>query len=249
MNATVTSLLQVNNISKTFGGLTVLADVNLRVKPAETLALCGPSGSGKSTLLRVMAGLERPDKGEVRLGSLQVDRRSLRSKAMRGRVGFVFQRPALYPHMTASQNVSLALRLARGLSDKEAEERARATLARVGMEAKAASFPSTLSGGQQQRVAIARTLALEPQVLLLDEPTSALDPERIREVLDVLRRLAQEGTTMVVATHELGFAREVARRIAFMDEGRILELSDTRSFFDTPKTQRARTFLDQVLHH
>ncbi|MCG7505361.1 amino acid ABC transporter ATP-binding protein [Mesorhizobium retamae] len=224
-------------------------DVDLQVKPAETLALCGPSGSGKSTLLRIMAGLERPDKGEVRLGGLQVDRRALRSKALLGRIGFVFQQPALYPHMTALQNVTLALRLTRGLSHKEAEDRSLAELARVGMEAKATALPATLSGGQQQRVAIARTLALEPQVLLLDEPTSALDPERIREVLDVLRRLALEGTTMVVVTHELGFAREVARRVAFMDEGKIVELSDSRNFFKAPQTQRARTFLDQVLHH
>jgi ABC-type polar amino acid transport system ATPase subunit len=241
--------LKASNISKQYDGLSVLGNVDIEVKPSEILALCGPSGSGKSTLLRIMAGLDNPDAGTVQLGDIPVNRRSLRSKELRGKIGFVFQRPGLYPHMTALENVALALRLARGLSKSEASERARSSLRRVGVDDKADALPATLSGGQQQRVAIARTLALDPNVLLLDEPTSALDPERIREVLDVLRRLAADGTTMVVVTHELGFAREVAGRIAFMDEGKILELSSTKDFFEAPATDRARRFLDQIFHH
>lgn len=241
--------LKATSISKSYGTLSVLSDVDVEVRPSETLAICGPSGSGKSTLLRIMGGLDSPDKGIIRLGETVVDRASLRSKPLRGRIGFVFQRPGLYPHMTALENVALALRLTRSLPRKAADIHAREMLRRVGVGDKAATFPAALSGGQQQRVAIARTLALDPHVLLLDEPTSALDPERIREVLDVLRVLAREGITMVVVTHELGFAREVARRVAFMDEGRILELSTSRDFFMAPQTDRARKFLDNVLHH
>lgn len=242
-------ILTATSISKKFGPLSVLSDVDLEVHPSETLAICGPSGSGKSTLLRIMAGLDKPDKGIVQLGDTAITRKSLRLKQLRGRIGFVFQRPGLYPHMTALENIALALRLTRGMSRKDADDRAREMLRRVGVEDKTASLPPSLSGGQQQRVSIARTLALEPHVLLLDEPTSALDPERIREVLDVLRNLAHEGTTMVVVTHELGFAREVASRVAFMDEGRIVELSSSRNFFEAPQSDRARRFLDQVLHH
>lgn len=241
--------LRASSISKCHGSLNVLSGVDVEVRPFETLAICGPSGSGKSTLLRIMAGLDAPDSGDVRFGDIVIDRKSLRSKALRGRIGFVFQRPGLYPHMTVLENIALALRLTRGLSHRVANDRASELLCRVGVEDKAGVFPLTLSGGQQQRVAIARTLALDPHVLLLDEPTSALDPERIREVLDVLRSLAGEGITMVVVTHELGFAREVASRVAFMDEGKILELSGSKDFFVAPKTDRAGKFLDQVLHH
>lgn len=241
--------LKASSISKSHGSLNVLSGVDVEVRPSETLAICGPSGSGKSTLLRIMAGLDAPDSGDVRFGDILIDRKSLRSKALRGRIGFVFQRPGLYPHMTVLENIALALRLTRGLSHRLANDRASELLCRVGVEDKAGVFPPTLSGGQQQRVAIARTLALDPHVLLLDEPTSALDPERIREVLDVLRSLAREGITMVVVTHELGFAREVASRVAFMDAGKILELSGSKDFFVAPKTDRAGKFLDQVLHH
>ncbi len=242
-------ILRATSISKEFGPLAVLNDVSIEVHPSETLAICGPSGSGKSTLLRIMAGLDKPDYGTVKLGDDLITRKALRQRQLRGRIGFVFQRPGLYPHMTALENVALALRLTRGLSRKDADDRAREMLRRVGVEDKAGSLPASLSGGQQQRVSIARTLSLEPHVLLLDEPTSALDPERIREVLDVLRNLAHEGITMVVVTHELGFAREVASRVAFMDEGKIVELSSSSDFFATPQSDRARRFLDQVLHH
>jgi ABC-type polar amino acid transport system ATPase subunit len=213
------------------------------------VVVCGPSGSGKSTLLRCINGLERVQEGRIEVLGQELNDRTLRSSEFRAEIGMVFQRFSLYPHMSVLQNVTLAPRLVRGTATAAAKERAIRMLTRVGLADKVDAYPAELSGGQQQRVAIARALVMDPKIMLFDEPTSALDPEMIHEVLDVMRDLAASGMTMVIVTHEMGFAREVARRIIFMDEGEVVEDSETDVFFSAPATDRAQRFLDKILHH
>jgi len=242
-------IIQFEGVNKWFGAYHALIDVDLVVSEGDVVVLCGPSGSGKSTLIRCINGLERAQSGKIVVMGQALNNVSVRSVAFRTNIGMVFQRFSLYPHMKAIDNVTLALRKVRGFSGKEADQCARAMLDRVGLLAKADSFPSELSGGQQQRVAIARALVLEPRIMLFDEPTSALDPEMIREVLDVMRDLARTGITMLIVTHEMGFARQVADRVVFMDGGHVVEVSEMDAFFSNPRTPRAQQFIDQIIHH
>lgn len=220
--------------------------INLTIKEKEVVVIIGPSGSGKSTLLRCMNYLEEPTSGEVSVDGIVLDGEANINK-VREEVGMVFQRFNLFPHMTVLQNIMLAPIKVRHVAKQEAEETARKLLARVGLADKADAYPSQLSGGQQQRVAIARALAMKPKVMLFDEPTSALDPEMVGEVLDVMRKLAEEGMTMVIVTHEMGFAREVGDRLLFVDDGRIIEQGDPKEVFEHPKEERTRLFLSKVL--
>jgi len=213
------------------------------------VAIMGPSGSGKSTLIRTVNGLERIQGGDVVVLGDSISRRGVNLPALRTRVGMVFQSFNLFPHMTALQNIMLAPMKVRKVSRAEAEQQSRALLERVGLREKAANYPPNLSGGQQQRVAIARALAMQPKIMLFDEPTSALDPEMINEVLDVMTALAREGMTMMCVTHEMGFARRVAHRVVFMDEGQVVEEGTPQEFFTTPKSDRGRQFLSKILTH
>ncbi|MEV0263238.1 amino acid ABC transporter ATP-binding protein [Streptomyces sp. NPDC050617] len=250
-------MVDVRSVHKSFGPLKVLHGVDLRVRPGEVAVVLGPSGSGKSTLLRTINHLEKVDSGQVSVdGSLVGYRRSgdklyeLREREVlrqRTRIGFVFQNFNLFPHLTVAENITEAPVSALKRPKKEAAATAERLLARVGLADKAAAYPRQLSGGQQQRVAIARALALEPRLLLFDEPTSALDPELVGEVLDVIKDLAARGTTMIVVTHEIGFAREVADTVVFMDGGRILEQGPPAEVLDDPKHERTRVFLSKVL--
>nr|WP_281272259.1 amino acid ABC transporter ATP-binding protein [Inmirania thermothiophila] len=224
-----------------------LDGVTTRVERGEVVVVIGPSGSGKSTFLRCLNGLETFDSGHVVIDGVDLADRRTDINRVRREVGMVFQQFNLFPHKTVLENVTLAQRVVRRRSREEAEAKAMALLEKVGIAIKAHEYPSRLSGGQQQRVAIARALAMDPRVMLFDEPTSALDPEMVGEVLDVMKQLAREGMTMVVVTHEMGFAREVADRVLFMDEGRILEDAPPRQFFAEPRDARARAFLGQVL--
>ena len=242
-------MIELHGVSKWYGAHQVLSEIDLKIAAGEVVVVCGPSGSGKSTLIRCINGLGPVQQGEVIvdgrvLGAPDTDLRRLRAE-----IGVVFQALNLYPHMTALQNIALAPVIVRGQSRAEAERAARALLARVGMPEKADAFPSQLSGGQQQRVAIARALAMQPRIMLFDEPTSALDPEMITEVLDVMVGLAREGMTMVVVTHEMGFARKVADRVVFMDEGRIVEEGPPEAFFARPANPRTQAFLGKILVH
>jgi glutamine transport system ATP-binding protein len=243
------TVIQTFQIRKTFGSLTVLKGIGLRVQAGEVVVLCGPSGSGKSTLLRCLNGLERVDTGDVWVAGKSLSAIGRRFGALDTSVGMVFQSFNLFPHMTILQNIIMAPIKVHKLARDEVEQRARKLLARVGLEDKANAYPDMLSGGQQQRVAIARALCMEPKVMLFDEPTSALDPEMIHEVLDVIRDLANEGMTMVIVTHEMGFAREVANRIVFMDDGRIVEEGSPERFFTCPTEQRTRDFIAKILVH
>ena len=236
-------------VNKWFGKLHVLRDVDAEVAPGEVVVVCGPSGSGKSTLIRCVNALERVQTGEVTVLGEAVTASGVNLTRLRTQVGMVFQQFNLFPHMTALRNVMLAPMKVRGLSRGEAEKVARALLERVGIPEKAEHYPANLSGGQQQRVAIARALAMQPRIMLFDEPTSALDPEMINEVLEVMTDLARDGMTMAVVTHEMGFARRVARRVIFMDEGRIVEEGNPESFFAAPKSERAKHFLSKILSH
>ncbi len=236
-------------MSKSFGAVVVLRDIDLVIGRGSVTVICGPSGSGKSTLLRCINGLERYQSGSLTVLGQKLDEKLLASSDFRAEIGMVFQRFSLYPHMSVLDNVALAPRKVRRQTTGQAHKRAREMLARVGLLDKVSSYPSQLSGGQQQRVAIARALVMEPKIMLFDEPTSALDPEMIREVLDVMRDLTKSGMTMLVVTHEMGFAREVADRIVFMDEGRIVEEAESARFFDDPRSERTRKFLDNILHH
>jgi ABC-type polar amino acid transport system ATPase subunit len=238
-----------DKVDKWFGTLHVLDDINLSVATGEVVVVCGPSGSGKSTLIRCVNGLERVQRGEIVVLGDVVTRRGVDLPGLRTRVGMVFQAFNLFPHMTALENVMLAPMKVRRLSRADAEGTARALMARVGLADKADSYPANLSGGQQQRVAIARALAMEPRIMLFDEPTSALDPEMINEVLDVMIALAHEGMTMMVVTHEMGFARKVAHRVIFMDKGEIVEDAPKEEFFGSPRSERAQQFLSKILHH
>jgi aspartate/glutamate/glutamine transport system ATP-binding protein len=240
--------IEIRNVEKSFGTLKVLDGVELSVAPGEVTVLCGPSGSGKSTLLRCLNGLESIDRGQILYDAQPAAARS-RFQRLDPQVGMVFQSFNLFPHLTVAQNLIVAPMLVHKIARAEALDRAARLLRRVGIADKLDSYPDTLSGGQQQRAAIARALCMEPRVMLFDEPTSALDPEMIKEVLDVMRDLASDGMTMIVVTHEMGFAREVANRIAFMDAGQIIEVDPPEIFFANPKEERTRRFVSKILGH
>jgi ABC-type polar amino acid transport system ATPase subunit len=244
-----TPAILFHGVDKWFGKLHVLRGVELTVDPGEVVVVCGPSGSGKSTLIRTVNGLERVQKGEIRVLGDTITRRGVNLPALRTQVGMVFQAFNLFPHMTALQNIMLAPLKVKKLSRADAETTARGLLERVGLREKADAYPANLSGGQQQRVAIARALAMQPRIMLFDEPTSALDPEMINEVLEVMTDLAREGMTMMVVTHEMGFARRVAHRVVFMDEGQIVEEGAPGAFFGAPQSERTRQFLSKILSH
>ena len=240
-------MIEIKNVSKWFGDFQVLTDVNETIERGQTVVICGPSGSGKSTLLRCVNGLEPYQEGEIIVDGVSLSDPKTNLYKLRENIGMVFQRFELYPHMTAIQNITLAPMKVRKWSKQQAKEKAMILLERVGIPDKADSYPANLSGGQQQRVAIARSLAMEPKYMMFDEPTSALDPEMIQEVLDVMIDLAKEGMTMLVVTHEMGFAREVADEIIFMDFGKIVERGSYEEFFKNPKSERAKEFLKQIL--
>jgi len=242
-------MIEIKNVSKWFGDFKVLSDINETVESGQTMVICGPSGSGKSTLLRCINGLEPYQEGEIIVDGVSLSDPKTNLYKMRENIGMVFQRFELYPHMTVMQNISLAPTKVRKWPKEKAEKKAAELLERVGIPDKAQAYPANLSGGQQQRVAIARALAMEPKIMLFDEPTSALDPEMIKEVLDVMKELAMSGMTMIVVTHEMGFAREVCDRVIFMDYGRIVEQGPPEYFFDTSAKHHPRTqeFLDQIL--
>jgi glutamate transport system ATP-binding protein len=242
-------LLVLDGVNKWFGDLHVLRDVDLQVERGEVLVVIGPSGSGKSTLCRCINRLEPIDGGSIALDGVPLPEEGKALARLRADVGMVFQSFNLWAHRTVLGNVTLGPTRVRGLSRSEARERAMRLLTRVGIADKADRYPAELSGGQQQRAAIARALAMEPKLMLFDEPTSALDPEMIKEVLDVMTALAAEGTTMIVVSHEMGFARSAARRVAFMDEGQIVEIAPPDRFFAAPETQRARDFVSKVIAH
>jgi ABC-type polar amino acid transport system ATPase subunit len=241
--------IQFRDVNKWFGKLRVLNDINLAVSAGEVVVVCGPSGSGKSTLIRCVNGLEGIQGGDLVVLGESIVRPGVKMSALRSRVGMVFQSFNLFPHMTVLQNIMLAPIRVRGLSAAEAEQAARTLLTRVRIPDKADHYPANLSGGQQQRVAIARALAMQPKIMLFDEPTSALDPEMINEVLDVMTDLAKDGMTMMVVTHEMGFARRVAHRVVFMDGGQVVEEAVPETFFAAPKSDRAKEFLSKILSH
>ncbi len=242
-------MIRLENVSKWYDEFRVLHDCSMGVERGEVVVVCGPSGSGKSTLIKCINGLEPVHKGRIFVDNLEVTARKTNLNAVRTKIGMVFQHFELYPHLSAEQNIRLAQEKVLRRSQPEAREKARALLERVGMEEHADKYPANLSGGQQQRVAIARALAMDPIAMLFDEPTSALDPEMISEVLDVMVELAEEGMTMIVVTHEMGFASKVANRVVFMDEGEIMEDAQTEPFFNDPKSDRAKLFLSKILHH
>ena len=240
-------LISLRGIGKRFGSHQALRSIDLDVAPGSVLVLIGPSGSGKSTLIRCINGLVRPDEGSLTVAGKAVDiHKESAWQVLRTEIGMVFQDYALFPHLSVLRNMTLTPQRRRKLPRAEAEERARALLAKVGLAHKADDYPSALSGGQQQRVAIARALAMQPKAILFDEPTSALDPETITGVLDVMRDLARDGTTMVVVTHEMGFAREVADRVVFMADGQIVEQGPPGPFFSNPQHERTRAFLSNI---
>ena len=242
-------MIDFRGVNKWFGPLHVLNDINLHVDVGQGVVVCGPSGSGKSTLIRCINKLEPIQKGEIVVDGMSLVDPATDITKLRAEVGMVFQQFNLYPHMTALQNITLAPLKVRKQSREEAGRIARDLLAKVGIPEKSDQYPAQLSGGQQQRVAIARALAMQPKIMLFDEPTSALDPEMINEVLDVMVNLAREGMTMIVVTHEMGFAKKVSHRIIFMDEGRIVEEGAPHAFFANPKEERTRTFLSKILVH
>ena len=245
----MTCAIAFKGVDKWFGELHVLADVNLDVEAGEVVVVCGPSGSGKSTLIRCVNRLEPIQKGDILVHGESITARRIDLARLRAEVGMVFQSFNLFPHMTAIENIMLAPVKVKGASRAEAEKTARELLARVRIPDRADSYPANLSGGQQQRVAIARALAMQPKIMLFDEPTSALDPEMINEVLDVMTDLARSGMTMMVVTHEMGFARRVAHRVVFMDAGRVVEVQEPEAFFAAPRSDRAKEFLSKILSH
>ena len=242
-------MISVRDVSKYYGDFQVLDGCTTEVRKGEVIVVCGPSGSGKSTLIKCVNGLEPFQKGEIVVDGVSVGDSKTDLNMLRSRVGMVFQHFELFPHMTVMQNLTIAQIKVRGRGREEAQAKGRGLLERVGLAAHADKFPGNLSGGQQQRVAIARALCMDPICMLFDEPTSALDPEMINEVLDVMVQLARDGMTMMVVTHEMGFARKVAHRVIFMDQGRIVEDDDKDSFFSTPRSERAQQFLSKILHH
>jgi aspartate/glutamate/glutamine transport system ATP-binding protein len=242
-------MITFHEVNKFYGDFQVLTGINLHVKPGEVVVVLGPSGSGKSTMLRCINRLEETSSGQLTVNGVRVDDRKTDLNKLRRNIGMVFQHFNLYPHKKVIDNITLAPIKALGVSKSEAHQTAMHYLEKVGIADKAQSYPSQLSGGQQQRVAIARGLAMKPQIMLFDEPTSALDPEMVGEVLDVMKTLAREGMTMVVVTHEMGFAREVADRVVFMDQGKIIEEAQPEQFFSAPREERAQLFLSRLLNH
>ena len=242
-------MITINNVSKWYGQFQVLKDCNTKVEKGEVVVVCGPSGSGKSTLIKCVNGLEPFQQGEIIVNGVSVGDLKTDLPKLRSHIGMVFQNFELFPHMTVTDNINLAQIKVLGRTRGEATARALTLLKRVGLEEHAHKYPGQLSGGQQQRVAIARALAMDPIAMLFDEPTSALDPEMINEVLDVMVELAQEGMTMMVVTHEMGFAHKVAHRVVFMDQGEIVEDATKEDFFGKPRSERAVQFLSKILHH
>jgi len=242
-------MIEFKDVNKWYGKLHVLNEINLKIEKGEVLVVCGPSGSGKSTLIRCINRLEKIQKGEITVNETPVHTRTTNLTKLRAQIGFVFQQFHLYPHMTVLQNVMLAPVNVKHIAKAAAEKIAMEKLTQVGLTEKAKAYPAQLSGGQQQRVAIARGLAMSPEIMLFDEPTSALDPEMIGEVLDVMVNLVSEGMTMCVVTHEMGFAKKVADRVLFMDEGKIIETGTPSQFFDNPQTDRAADFISKILTH
>jgi len=249
IDSELTNIIQLENVDKFFGDFQALKNVNLSVKKGETIVVCGPSGSGKSTLIRCINRLEEHNSGRIVINGHELTSDVANIDAVRSEVGMVFQNFNLFPHLTIIKNLMLAPRLVRKASKSEAHDTAMKYLNRVKIPEQADKYPSQLSGGQQQRVAIARALCMNPEVMLFDEPTSALDPEMISEVLDVMTDLARDGMTMIVVTHEMGFARSVADNIVFMDEGEIVESNPPEEFFGNPKNERTKLFLSQILSH
>ncbi|WP_374362200.1 amino acid ABC transporter ATP-binding protein [Pseudoduganella danionis] len=241
-------MIEINNVSKWYGQFQVLTDCSARVAKGDVMVICGPSGSGKSTLIKTVNGLEPVQQGEILVDGVKVNDKATDLSALRARIGMVFQNFELFPHLSVRDNLTLGQIKVLGRSREEAVARGLHYLERVGLLGQQDKFPSQLSGGQQQRVAIARALAMDPIAMLFDEPTSALDPEMINEVLDVMVGLAQDGMTMMVVTHEMGFARRVANRVLFMDQGRIVEDSSKEAFFAAPRSERAREFLARIVH-
>ncbi|MGL4486393.1 MAG: amino acid ABC transporter ATP-binding protein [Yersinia sp. (in: enterobacteria)] len=241
-------MISLKNVSKWFGHFQVLIDCTTEINEGEVVVVCGPSGSGKSTLIKTVNGLEPIQKGDITVNGISINDKGTNLAQLRSKVGMVFQHFELFPHLSIIENLTLAQIKVLKRNKAEAREKGLKLLDRVGLTAHADKFPSQLSGGQQQRVAIARALCMDPIAILFDEPTSALDPEMINEVLDVMVKLAQEGMTMMVVTHEMGFARKVANRVIFMDEGKILEDSNKDDFFSNPKSDRAKDFLAKILH-
>jgi glutamate/aspartate transport system ATP-binding protein len=242
-------MIDLNNVSKWYGSFQVLKNCTTRVEKGEVVVICGPSGSGKSTLIKCVNGLEPFQHGEIIVNGEAVGGKGTNLNRLRSKIGMVFQHFELFPHMSVTDNLNLAQVKVLGRSPEEANTKSMMLLKRVGLEEHADKYPGPLSGGQQQRVAIARALAMDPIAMLFDEPTSALDPEMINEVLDVMVNLAEDGMTMMVVTHEMGFARKVAHRVVFMDHGEIVEDAATEDFFGKPRAERAVQFLSKILHH
>ena len=241
------SIIEAKDVKKWFGDFQALKGISMEIQEGEVLVVCGPSGSGKSTFIRCINRLEQHQEGSIIVDGIELTNDIKNIEAIRSEVGMVFQSFNLFPHLTVLQNITLAPTWVRKKSKSDSEQKAMELLERVGIPEQANKFPGQLSGGQQQRVAIARALAMEPKIMLFDEPTSALDPEMIKEVLDVMVDLAKGGMTMIVVTHEMGFAKEVADNMIFMDEGRIVEKAKTKEFFDNPKSDRTKLFLSQIL--
>lgn len=242
-------MIEMENVSKWYGSVQVLKNCTTSVSKGEVVVVCGPSGSGKSTLIKTVNGLEPVQKGKITVGDMVVSDKKTNLNLLRARIGMVFQNFELFPHMSVLENVKLGQIRVLGRAGAESEEKAKLLLDRVGLADHASKFPSQLSGGQQQRVAIARGLAMDPIAMLFDEPTSALDPEMINDVLDVMVELANDGMTMMVVTHEMGFAKKVADRVVFMDEGKIVEDATKDDFFGSPRSDRAQLFLSKILSH
>jgi glutamate/aspartate transport system ATP-binding protein len=242
-------MIKMRSVNKWYGKVQVLNECSLDVSKGEVIVVCGPSGSGKSTLIKTINGLEPVNSGEIIVSGISVTDKSTNLDQMRSKIGMVFQNFELFPHMNVTENIKLGQTKVLGRTNEEAEQKAKTLLERVGLTDHAHKYPSQLSGGQQQRVAIARGLAMEPMAMLFDEPTSALDPEMINEVLDVMVKLAKDGMTMMVVTHEMGFARKVADRVVFMDCGKIIEDAPSQDFFGSPRSDRAQEFLSKILNH
>jgi ABC-type polar amino acid transport system ATPase subunit len=242
-------LIRLEAVSKSFGDFKALDQVDLSVASGEKIVICGPSGSGKSTLIRCLSQIESHDGGQIWVDGVEVGSQASRQAQARSEIGMVFQQFNLFPHLSVIDNLMLAPMRVRGMTHEQARELAMLYLERVDIAEQADKFPGQLSGGQQQRVAIARSLCMRPRIMLFDEPTSALDPEMIQEVLGVMEGLAREGMTMLCVTHEMGFARRVADRVVFMDQGRVVEEAPPQAFFSAPRSERCRSFLDRILHH
>ena len=247
--AGASALIRMQAVGKSFGTFKALDRVDLAVASGEKIVVCGPSGSGKSTLIRCISQLETHDEGQIWVDGVELHDRSSEGAHVPGDIGMVFQQFNLFPHLSVIDNLMLAPMRVRGLGRQEAEQLAQQYLERVGIAEQAQKLPGQLSGGQQQRVAIARSLCMRPRIMLCDEPTSALDPEMIQEVLSVMEGLARDGMTMICVTHEMGFARRVADRVVFMDQGRVVEEAPPAIFFSAPRSERCRSFLDRILHH